>query len=92
MGKAKKVAKPKAPITPKATPPGFGVSRYAGKTLIPNVKLEESRRISGSTRYKSLALITAAGTKGISFEEYRKAKGASRYVGWFLKRDHILVK
>jgi len=73
----------------KATPPVRVESRYAGSTLIAKATMAESRRQAGSTRWNSLDIITKAGAKGISFEEYKKAGGITRYVGWFVRREQI---
>ena len=81
-----KATKPDKPTPPRA------VSAFAGKTFVGKVKLEESRRISGSTRYASLRLITEAGAKGISYEEYKAKGGTTRYLGWFLRREQAALK
>ena len=86
-------AEPKA--APKAAPKSAPVrasTRYQGKTLVLRTSLDQSRRVSGSTRYNSLKIIADAGPKGIKAEDYLKAKGTAKYITWFANREQIEIK
>jgi hypothetical protein len=81
----------KTKSAPKA-PPVRASTRYQGKTLVLRTPLDQSRRVSGSTRYNSLKIVADAGPKGIKAEDYLKAKGTAKYITWFANREQIEIK
>jgi hypothetical protein len=79
--------------TPKTRNLRVAPSQYAGKTLVPLIKvMGETKRQGGSTRYKALETILKAGSKGLTFEEYKAAGHPARYVTWFIGRKSISIK
>jgi hypothetical protein len=59
---------------------------YEGKKLLMIVTAEESGRLKGSERYKSLEIIEKAGKAGIAVAEYIAKGGTAKFIPWFVRR------
>lgn len=65
-------------------------SQYSGKTIFANC--DENPRREGSHGHRSMAIVIAAGKKGIKYEDYVEKGGRIKDLLWDVQYENVIIK